>query len=170
MTNPGLRPWTPADCAVVRAIAWESWKATYGSFIPEADLREFHETHFADREILHKILEPSIHGFIAAWDGADVAYMIVSLPAEEHRCYISSIHVRSAYQGKGIGRALMAEARQCARASGLDRIWLGVMVENTPARAWYERNGFLFTERAPFTMGNTTVDHVIGYQMIEGRN
>ncbi len=170
MSNPALRAWNGDDCGTVRRIALETWKAAYGSFIPEADLRAYLERHYADQVLREKVETPAIRGFIAAWDGVDVGYMIVSLPAEEHRCYVSSVYVLPGYQGKGIGRVLLAEARRCARANGLDRIWLGVMVDNTAARTWYEQNGFLFTERAPFTMGGTTVEHLIGYQMIDGKN
>jgi ribosomal protein S18 acetylase RimI-like enzyme len=170
MTDPAVRAWTADDCGTVRRIALETWKAAYGSFIPEADQRAYLERSYAEQVLREKIRTPTIRGYIAAWDGVDVAYMIVSLSAEEHRCSVSSVYVLPAYQGKGIGRVLLAEARRCARANGCDRIWLGVMVENTAARAWYERNGFVFTERAPFTMGGTTVEHVIGYQMIDGKN
>lgn len=170
MSNSVLRAWTADDCDSVRRIAWETWKAAYASFIPETDLRVYLDTHYSDRALLDKVRNPSIRGFIAAWDGVDAAYMIVSIAAQEHRCYVSSVYVLPSYQGKGIGGVLIEEARRCARAGGFDRIWLGVMVENTAARAWYERNGFLFTETAPFTMGATTVEHLIGYQTFDGKS
>jgi ribosomal protein S18 acetylase RimI-like enzyme len=170
MSNPALRTWTADDCGTVRQIAWETWKATYGSFIPEEDLRAYLDAQYADRLLLEKIRNPSVHGFLASWDHVDAAYMIVTVAAQERRCYVSSVYVLPAFQGKGIGGTLIAEAGRCARGKGFDRIWLGVMAENGAARGWYERNGFVFTERAPFTMGGTTVEHLIGYQLLEGRN
>jgi ribosomal protein S18 acetylase RimI-like enzyme len=66
----------------------------------------------------------------------------------------------------GIGGALMQAAEQKAVEAGIGEIWLGVMVQNTPALEWYRRNGFVFVEEAPFTMGRTTVNHLIGYRRI----
>ncbi len=50
-----------------------------------------------------------------------------------------------------------------ARELGTDQIWLGVMVKNTQAVAWYKKMGFTVTETTPFVMGSTTVDHYISY-------
>ena len=167
MSNPVLRAWTADDYGTVRSIARETWKTAYGAFIPEADLRAYLDTHYADRVLQEKINNPSFRGYIASWDGVDAAYMIVAIGPQENRFYVSSVYVLPSFQGRGIGGVLLAEARRCAREKGLDRIWLGVMVDNSAARAWYERNGFLFTERAPFAMGATTVEHLIGYQLLD---
>jgi ribosomal protein S18 acetylase RimI-like enzyme len=57
----------------------------------------------------------------------------------------------------------MEFAEERARELSVDRIWLGVMVKNTQAVAWYKKMGLVVTEIAPFVMGSTTVDHYIGY-------
>ena len=67
-----------------------------------------------------------------------------------------------AKQGLGLGHRLMASAEERARELGADRIWLGVMVKNAQAVAWYKKMGFTVTETSPFVMGSTTVDHYIG--------
>jgi ribosomal protein S18 acetylase RimI-like enzyme len=164
MTEPALRVWTVGDIETVRMIARETWKATYGAFIPDADLTEYLETRYAVEALTNTIADPLFRGFLASWEDHDAGYMIVSTPSKEDRCYVSSVYVLPAYQGKGIGRAFMAEARRYAQRRGFDRIWLGVMTANTAARAWYERNGFRFVKKEPFTMGTTTVEHLIGYQ------
>ena len=163
-TEPALRTWTVADIDTVRRIARETWKATYGPFIPDADLEGYLNTRYAVAALTENIRDPNIRGYLASSEGRDVGYMIVSTPATEDRCYVSSVYVLPACQGKGIGRALMGEARRYARDRGFDRIWLGVMTANSAARAWYERSGFIFVEKAPFTMGSTTIEHLIGYQ------
>jgi ribosomal protein S18 acetylase RimI-like enzyme len=60
----------------------------------------------------------------------------------------------------------MKTAEDRAVALGMSEVWLGVMIQNTPALEWYKRTGFHFVEEAPFTMGNTTVVHLIGYRTI----
>ena len=48
----------------------------------------------------------------------------------------------------------------------MQEIWLGVMLQNTRTRQWYERIGFVFVKEEPFTMGATSVPHLIGYRPI----
>ena len=55
---------------------------------------------------------------------------------------------------------------ETAREMGLDRVWLGVMVDNKPAIDWYLRQGFIFDENKPFVIGKTTIEHLHGYKLI----
>ena len=64
---------------------------------------------------------------------------------------------------QGLGHRLMACAEERARELGADQIWLGVMVKNAQAMAWYKKLGFTAIETSPFVMGSTTVDHFVGY-------
>jgi RimJ/RimL family protein N-acetyltransferase len=47
------------------------------------------------------------------------------------------------YRGRGIGRRLMEEAIARAWHAGLERIELEVFASNAPARALYEKLGFV---------------------------
>ena len=68
------------------------------------------------------------------------------------------------FQGAGIGGQLLERAEREARDRGADALWLGVMVKNTRALEWYKRNGFAFVEEAPFVMGASSADHLIGFR------
>lgn len=46
------------------------------------------------------------------------------------------------YQRTGYGRRLMHTLFAALRAAGVDRVHLGMLTENTPARAFYDRLGF----------------------------
>lgn len=70
------------------------------------------------------------------------------------------------FQGKGIGTKLLHATEECALSFDVDAIWLGVMTQNLPALNWYRRIGFQFESEEPFTMGNTTVMHLIGFRKI----
>jgi ribosomal protein S18 acetylase RimI-like enzyme len=172
--DPARRPivvssWTDDDLPALRHIAWETWRATYGGFIPEEDMRAYHEEHYALAALRALRQRPSARGFIARSAGIPVGYMVMALDRERGRCSISSIYVLPAYQGAGAGSLLMDEARAVARSNGFDRIWLGVMEKNRTTIGWYERLGFRFPEQAPFRMGSTTVNHLIGYMHIDGQ-
>ncbi len=161
-----IRPWTIGDLPDVRRIGWETWKATYGRFIPEEDLRAYHDEHYSAGALERNFRRPSTRGYVALLDGKTVGYMIMSFDRESGRCHVASIYVLPGSQGHGLGSMLMREAFSAARQSEYDRVWLGVMSENAPTLAWYKALGFAFVEEAPFTMGNTTVNHLIGYRLL----
>jgi ribosomal protein S18 acetylase RimI-like enzyme len=57
----------------------------------------------------------------------------------------------------------MAFAADHAKTYDLDRVWLGVMVDNTAALLWYQNMGYQIIEKTPFTLGKTSVEHYIGF-------
>ena len=56
--------------------------------------------------------------------------------------YIAELFVREEMRGRGIGRALLAEAERRTKERGLDHIMLGVLTGNSVAERAYERFGF----------------------------
>jgi hypothetical protein len=81
---------------------------------------------------------------------------------------VSSLYLLPDFQGKEIGRRLLEAAEGYAAGKGLDDIWIGVMVKNKQALFFYRKVGFLFVREEPFTMGETTVSHLIGYKKLGG--
>jgi ribosomal protein S18 acetylase RimI-like enzyme len=170
MPPPGartsIRLWTIGDIPDVRRIGWETWKATYGRFIHEEDLRAYHDEHYSSAALERKFHRASTRGYVALLDGKTVGYMIMSFDRESGRCHVASIYVLPGCQGYGLGSMLMDEAFRAARGADYDRVWLGVMSENAPTIAWYKALGFTFVEESPFTMGKTTVNHLIGFRLL----
>jgi ribosomal protein S18 acetylase RimI-like enzyme len=103
---------------------------------------------------------------MALLGGKPVGYMLMSFDEETRRCHVASIYVLPESQGHGLGSMLMQEAFRVAREANYDRVWLGVMSENTPTIDWYKALGFTFVEEAPFTMGKTIVRHLIGFRLL----
>jgi len=61
----------------------------------------------------------------------------------QHRGHLVQIYVRKSYQGKGIGKELIAKTMQAAfEQEGLEQILLGVITENEQAIKVYEKLGF----------------------------
>jgi diamine N-acetyltransferase len=164
-----IRQWTNEDLAAVRQITWETWVATYSSFIPMEDLRGYCDEHYSIEALAQLMAAPSFRGLLAIEDGVPAGYAKVKYAGEEKRCYLSSLYILPAFQGRGIGGRLLAAGEEVAAGFGVAEIWLGVMVQNTSALAWYRKIGFQFVEEAPFTMGKTTVNHLIGYRPLSPR-
>lgn len=161
-----IRQWTLDDLPAVRHVTWETWLVTYSSFIPESDLRAYFDEHYALAALTKLYRQDFMTGFVAEVDGEVVGYAKTQYNKDERRFYVSSLYILPSFQGKGIGGKLMAVAEETAAGYNVDSVWLGVMTQNVPALDWYKRTGFQFIEEAPFTMGRTTVVHLIGYKKI----
>lgn len=61
--------------------------------------------------------------------------------------YISGIALRDGYRNRGAGTAMLENARDVARAEGLDRLSLLVFEQNTAALRLYQREGFEEVDR-----------------------
>ena len=65
-----IRQWRTEDLPAVRRILWESWMAAYSAFIPEEDLRSYHEATYRIDSLAHLYKSTFVHGFIGEADGA----------------------------------------------------------------------------------------------------
>jgi ribosomal protein S18 acetylase RimI-like enzyme len=162
-----IRQWTQDDLDPIRDVTWETWLAAYTAFIPESDLRSYFDSHYSLQDLQTLFSSESINGYVAVEGVNVVGYVRTQLNREENRFYVSSLYVLPAYQGKGIGSKLLKAAETCALKHDLDAVWLGVMVQNSSAVDWYKRIGFEFNREEPFTMGQTTVNHLIGSRHIQ---
>lgn len=161
-----IRQWTTGDLPAVRQVTWETWLDAYSSFIPESDLRRYFDEHYTLDALTQLFHTPLMNGFVAEVNGSVVGYVKTKFNKEENRFYVSSLYILPGRQGMGLGGKLMAAAEELAKTLGADSVWLGVMTQNAPALDWYKRHGFTFVEEAPFTMGQTTVVHLIGFRKI----
>ena len=70
-------------------------------------------------------------------------------------CNLDQLFVAPEYQGKGLGRMLMA----CTREHLPDEIWLRCVRENDKAWRWYEREGFVYEREAVSPMTGHTMKY-----------
>ena len=78
--------------------------------------------------------------FVADDDGAIAAMLALHLP----NLYLDQLFVAPEYQGRELGRRLLAFTRQQLP----DEIFLRCVRENEKAWRWYEREGFVFEKEA----------------------
>jgi ribosomal protein S18 acetylase RimI-like enzyme len=161
-----IRPWQKGDLPSIRRITWESWISTYSSFIPETDIKSYFNIHYTEASLLSMFEDSFMQGFIAETDDQIVGYVRLFFNRDENRLYVPSLHVLAIFQDQGIGRKLLEEAERCAVEKNLNELWIGVMVKNSRALDFYRKVGFQFVLEEPFTMGKTTVSHLIGYKKI----
>ena len=157
-----IRPWQKSDLASIRRITWQSWISTYSSFIPESDIRSYFDIHYTEAALISMFDDPLTHGFIAETDDQIAGYVRLFFNQDENRLYVPSLHIIQGFQGQGMGRGLLEAAEGYAAEKGLDQLWIGVMAKNRQALVFYRKVGFQFVREEPFTMGKTTVSHLIG--------
>jgi hypothetical protein len=108
--------------------------------------------------------DPFMQGFIAEKDDHIAGYARLFFNRDENRLYVPSMYLLPDFLGQGIGRRLLEAAEEYAAEKQVDRLWIGVMVKNRQALLFYRKVGFQFVREEPFTMGKTTVSHLIGYK------
>jgi ribosomal protein S18 acetylase RimI-like enzyme len=89
--------------------------------------------------------------FVADDSGSIAAMLAIHLP----RKYLDQLFVAPAYQGRSLGRRLLAFTRTLLP----DEIWLRCVRENEKAWRWYEREGFVFEREAP----EPAIDRIMKY-------
>ena len=129
MSSPLIRPARPDEYDEVARVWMESWVST-GLAEPSnfllANLRARVRREIDDGWTL----------FVADDAGAIAAMLALHLPKH----YLDQLFVAPAWQGRSLGRQLLA----FTRTQLPDEIYLRCVRENEKAWRWYEREGFVF--------------------------
>jgi GNAT superfamily N-acetyltransferase len=150
-----LRRATDGDAEAVRGIAWRSWAAAYGPFVPEADRRRFFDDFYrADGHRRAVRSERSL--FLVAEDaGAAVAFALASDDRGQvhlHRLYADPERWR-----RGAGQALWDALLGWARARGATRIEFEVASDGASGPRFYLKQGCRPVRESVMPVGRTPV-------------
>ncbi|MDQ1122697.1 GNAT family acetyltransferase [Microbacterium trichothecenolyticum] len=121
-----IRPFVPADEDAVVAL-WEQAGLTRPWNDPRADIR---------RKLT---VQPEL--FLVAVD-AEVVVGTVMAGYDGHRGWLYYLATASTHRGRGVGRALVAEAERLLEAMGCPKVQLMVRPDNTGARGFYDVLGY----------------------------
>lgn len=142
MSALAIRRALPDEYDEVARVWMESWVSTglaeAGNFLL-ANLRAR----------IRKEVEDGWSLYVADDGGTFAAMLALHLPKK----YLDQLFVAPAYQGRGVGRQLLAFTRQQLS----DEIELRCVRENEKAWRWYEREGFVYEKEE--------VSPVTGYMM-----
>jgi len=153
----GVLPVHPVpDGLVIRTANESEYHAIF-----EADNEAF-EDHWGHRAKTDADYQTRFYGadmdpsmFVAAWDGAEVAGVVMNaIFAGENealgcrRGWLEHVSVRRAWRGRGVAKALCASSFRLLRERGMDEAWLGVDGSNpTGALQLYNGLGFHVVRR-----------------------
>lgn len=157
-----IRRMIKGDAAGVRKLLKQSWQKAYSSFIPQSDLDNYLDTTYSE-QLLREICEnPDFICYVSEYRDLICGWLKLSIDNDEKRFYLSSIYVLPEFQGLKIGERLFHVSCDEAFTNNFDEIYIGVMKQNEKALRWYINLGFNFFEERPFTMGMTSLPHLIG--------
>ena len=131
MTQPTIRPAHAAEYDEVACVWMRSWVST-----SLAEPSKFLLANLRAR-VRHEI-ENGWSLFVADDEGRIAAMLALHVPNR----YLDQLFVAPEYQGRSLGRKLLAFTRTHLP----DEIRLRCVRENEKAWRWYEREGFLFEE------------------------
>ncbi len=133
------------------------------AFIEEVlSAERFHE-YLADpsRTVLAARKEDSIVGYTMLIHGApadpNVGQVLSHVPTIE----VSKMYVMPTHHGGDVSEALISGAVTTASEMGCSGLWLGVNQENTRARRFYTKHGFVIVGTKTFTVGDEVHDDFV---------
>ncbi|CAI6085416.1 Mycothiol acetyltransferase [Paenibacillus sp. JJ-100] len=166
---PQIRPARPEDADSIVPLLVQAIDDIAYSLAGEADhertldiLRDFviqENNRISHQNIMVMELDEQIAGMLVAYAGDDADQLdqpIIDRPGRDQderyvlvketrpgEYYLDTLSVSESFQGRGIGRALMAAFEQHARRLGHTRTALIVEQDNERARRLYERQGYI---------------------------
>ena len=133
-----------ADATPIAELHAKSWIETFGDVLSE----EYRSgAIFEDRAAIwqERLSAPPANQFaVVAEEERRLAAFVCAYGADDSRwgTLLDNLHVHSEWQGRGLGRSLMARAADwCVAKYPEDGLYLLVLEQNKRARAFYERLG-----------------------------
>lgn len=156
---PQIRPLQPTEIPLLVELARSTFEENYAHLNDPANFQAYVAAAFSPEQWLLEYLDPDARLFMAWQHDQPVGYIKVNLdrPRTElpaaHQAELERIYVHSRAQRAGIGRLLLEQAKEVARAAGAAQLWLGVWEKNPRAIAWYQKQGFVQFGSHTFQLG-----------------
>jgi ribosomal protein S18 acetylase RimI-like enzyme len=169
-----LRKAIQADAATLGALHVASWRETYTGIIPDEMLAA--QSVDARTAMWNKILgSPDEFGCTAVLVAEDGGHVVgfgscgkqrdKALTDAGFSGEFSAIYVLRSYQGRGVGRSIMAAMSRELSNAGHTTACLWVLRENDPARAFYDKlGGVIVGEKLDERPNATLVEDAYGWR------
>lgn len=164
MSEPAIRRASPCDAEALAAIGADTFVETFGHMYPPQDLEAYLAEAYDVAKTRRDLEDPNQAAWLVEADGQVIGYAQVGpcgLPhpqATPAFGELKRIYFKRGWQGRGVGKALFAEAMAWLQKDGPREVWIGVWSENYGAQRFYGREGFVKIGEYGFKVGGT-VDH-----------
>jgi ribosomal protein S18 acetylase RimI-like enzyme len=151
-----IRRGTPDDAPAIASVRVDTWRSAYRGLVPDALLDGLDGTDInANWRRGLESIDPTRVAVVADVGQRVVGFATGGRPRHEREGYrgeVYALYVRDAFQGKGIGRALLREAAGELVERGLSPIVIWTLFNNPQSRGFYESLGgvVIGEKREPF--------------------
>lgn len=128
-----IRPAVPADMAAVADLWHEGWHDGHAGHVPDGLTAARTPAAFRERTP-PRVADTTV---AVAEDGSVMGFVMVV--GDE----VEQVFVARAGRGTGLAATLLAEAERRVADSGREVAWLAVVVGNSRARRFYEKQGWV---------------------------
>jgi ribosomal protein S18 acetylase RimI-like enzyme len=136
-----IRPALPDDAPGIAQVARVTWDATYGQSIAAHNRRQFLDRAYS-LEAVRATIEREPDWLYVATYGQKVVGFAQYLRRFDGDGELVRIYIHPDHQRRGIGRAFLKNGLAALAAAGIGQCYVSVEMDNSPARAFYERFGF----------------------------
>ena len=159
-----VRAAVPEDAYEVARVQVRSWQWAYRGLIAQTYLDSLEPETWAGRYTFGRV-GIGLPSTLVAVDGSTICGLATTGLCRDKDLSnfgeLMAIYVDPAHVGNGVGRLLIAAARERLRAVGVGQAALWVLDGNGRARRFYERDGWSFdATRRTRTYGNEPVQEV----------
>lgn len=160
MMDLSLKKCTANDLDELRALSEQTYYDTFAAMNTPENMAAYLKEAFAPEKLAAELADPASSFYFLYADGALAGYLKLNeAPSQTDindaaTLEIERIYVHAHYQGLGLGRFLMTQAIQMAKARKKRAVWLGVWEKNARALRFYRANGFAPIGTHSFTMGD----------------
>jgi ribosomal protein S18 acetylase RimI-like enzyme len=150
-----LRLAVPADAMAVARVHVAAWRDGYRNLLPDAYLDGLRAEDRAARYTFDRADGPRMT--VAIDSGAIVGFVTITVAD----CEVDALYVDRGVWGRGVGSALIARARADLAAAGVVEARLWMLVGNTRAQRFYERDGWTTDgTRRMYNVWNIDLDEI----------
>ena len=147
----------PPHASLLSELAACTFRQTYAACNDPADMDRHIAGNLSAAHFQLALANPSHRIFLLFADAEAAGFVqMIAPPGDETASglEIHRIYLLAKFQGQGLGRRLIRQCIETARAGGYHSLWLGVWKENPKAIAFYRRMGFQITGEHIFQLGS----------------
>jgi diamine N-acetyltransferase len=137
-----------ADIEMLEALAKDIWEQSYSPVIGKTQVD--YMIRFQSKTAIESDIMLGLLYFIALYDNIPCGYS--SVKKDDSAVFISKMHVKQGYGGRGVTRAILNEIFEYAKKCKAKKVWLNCSRYNTSSLELYEKSGF--TVKDSDTAGN----------------
>ncbi|QHT69230.1 GNAT family N-acetyltransferase [Rhodocytophaga rosea] len=147
------------DIDTLTQVGKQAFYETFARHNTESDMQLYLSANFTNEKLKQEFEDNNSHFYVAEHEEEVAGYVKlrtgeepIELKGRKH-IEIERIYVLSQFQGKQIGKELMAASIEMARQKGCEVLWLGVWEHNQKAIQFYQKWGFEIFGSHGFVLG-----------------